>query len=280
MPRINAVSFHETSSVEAICRAVRAAGFDSLEVSRPPFYTKLVTPGLRQRFAAWAGEIGLDLYGFDCWVDVDPYSRFDETLAEFRRAVAWAADLNLGLLISHDPWVSVNGHRRPDECLRECARLFRSVADLCAPHGLRLVLEPHPDTLSMDPAWASDLVDAVSEGRPAGSVGILYDCCHYGVGRPESYASAIEALGARILHLHYSDGDGQTYALHLPIGDGVLDLDAVVAALISAGFRGTLTNDLYNYPLLADGARRNAPVIRTVESRLGLDHTTAGDPRP
>ena len=91
------------------------------------------------------------------------------------------------------------------------------------------------------------------------------------MGRPESYVAAIEALGKRILHLHYSDGDCQTYALHLPIGDGILDLDAIVAALASVGFRGTMTNDLYNYPLLEDGARRNAPAIRAVEQRLGLD---------
>ena len=54
MARINAVSFHETPSLEVICRAVRATGFDSLELSRPPFYQKLITPSLRQRFSAWA----------------------------------------------------------------------------------------------------------------------------------------------------------------------------------------------------------------------------------
>jgi sugar phosphate isomerase/epimerase len=269
MARINAVSFREEHSIEAICRTVRAAGFDSIELSRPGFYEKLTTPLLRRRFADWARALGLSLLGFDCWVDVQPYDRADETIADFRRAIDWAADLNLGLLISHDPWAAVNAHRSASACLNASAALFCTVAELAVERGLRLVLEPHPDTRSMDNAWAIDLVDRVGEGLPTGSVGILYDCCHYGVGQPESYIDSIRQLGRRITHVHFSDGDRETYALHLPLGDGSLDLTAIVGALGEIDFAGTLTNDLYNYPLLADGAARNAPIIREVERMLG-----------
>jgi sugar phosphate isomerase/epimerase len=270
MPRINAVSFHEYQHIETICRIVRAAGFDGMEVSRPPFYDKLTTPETRTAFLNWCRLIGLDLYGFDCWVEVEPFAAFEETLDEFQRAIEFAAALDLGLIISHDTWARTNGDRSAAEVLEANVRLFRRVADLSADAGLTLVFEPHPDTLSMDNAWCSDFCDAVADGRAAGSVGILFDTCHYGVGQPDTYLPAIEQLGARIRHVHFSDGDCRTYALHLPIGDGCLDLKGVTAALKQIGFNGTLTCDMYNYPLLQVGARRNVEPICAVERELGL----------
>jgi sugar phosphate isomerase/epimerase len=266
MARINAVSFHQDPFPESILRKVRDAGFDSLEVSRPPFFEKFTTPGTRRTLAAYARGLGLSLYGFDCWVEVEPYRAWDETLRGFRAAIDFASDLALGMIISHDPWAHVNQDRSPAECLRKTVTLFQEVADLAAARQLKLIFEPHPDTLSMDTAWAIDFIDGLA--RP--NVGLLYDCCHYGVGQPKTYLEAINRLGSRIQHLHFSDGDRRTYALHLPIGEGELDLNGVVATLKATGFRGTLTNDMYNYPLLEDGARRNVERIREVELELGI----------
>ena len=270
MPRINAVSFREYTHIESICRIVRSAGFDGLEVSRPPFYDRLTTPETRTAFLNWSRSIGLSLYGFDCWVEVEPFTAFDATLDEFQRAVDFATALDLGLLISHDTWAHTNGARSPVDVLNTNVRLFRQVADLTAAAGLTLVFEPHPDTLSMDNAWCIDFCDAVADGRPSGSVGILFDTCHYGVGQPDTYLQAIEQLGTRIRHVHFSDGDCRTYALHLPLGDGCLDLAGATAALKQVGFSGTLTCDMYNYPMLEDGARRNVEPIQAVERELGL----------
>lgn len=270
MARLNAVSFHETRSIEAICRTVCAIGFDSLELSRPPFYEKLTTPATRRAFANWANTIGLKCFGFDCWVDVQPFEDPDGTLGEFVRAADFAVDLNLQLVISHDSWASVNGGRSPVEVMRANVALFRQVADLMADRQLTLVLEPHPDTCSMDDSWCVDFIDAISAGHDVGRVGILFDTCHYGVGQPDAYLRALEILGHRIRHIHFSDGDGETYALHLPVGDGCLDLAGVTERLESAGYSGSLTCDMYNYPLLEDGAQRNLERIREVEARLGL----------
>jgi sugar phosphate isomerase/epimerase len=266
MARINAVSFHENPSIEAICQTVRQAGFDSIELSRPPFYNKLTTRGTRTAFARWLAGSGLSMYGFDAWVEVEPYTAAAATLASFQAAIGFAADLKLGMIITHDPWRRTNGDRKPGQCLELLIRFFRDVAEMAARAGLDVVVEPHPDTLSMDNSFAIDLVDGVG----CDNFGLLYDCCHYGVGQPDNYVQAIERLGGRIRHVHFSDGDRATYALHLPLGEGELDLRTIVGALKSIGFRGTLTNDLYNCPLLEYAARHNVERVRQVERELEL----------
>jgi sugar phosphate isomerase/epimerase len=270
MPRVNAVSFHEYKHIEAICRVACQSGFDALEVSRPPFYEKLTTPETRSAFLRWCETSGLSLYGFDCWVEVEPFAAFDQTLVEFDRALEFTVALDLGLMVSHDTWCHTHGKRSPSQVLDANVRLFREVAKRTAARNVKLVFEPHPDTLSMNNAWCADFVDAVAEGQDEGMVGVLFDTCHYGVGQPGAYVDAIGQLGRRIQHVHYSDGDTTTYALHLPVGDGCLDLAAVNSALIQIGFAGSLTCDLYNYPLLEEGARRSATAIRDVERELGL----------
>ncbi len=265
MARINAASFHENPSIEEVCRLVRSVGFDSLEVSRP-FFNKLLAKGTRKAFADWVRSLDLTLYGFDCWVEVEPYRAYDETLQGFQGAIDFAAELNLAAVITRDPWTSINKDRSPIECLKLNIALFQAVADLAAAKQLTVIFEPHPDTLSMDNDWAIDFIEGIN--RP--NVGLVYDCCHYGVGQPRTYVQAIEKLGRRIQHLHFSDGDRRTYGLHLPLGEGELDLHGIVDALKAIGFRGALTNDMYGYPLLEEGVRRNAPKIRQLERELGI----------
>ena len=267
MACINAVSFYEHRSIEQIVRIIRDAGFDTMEVSRIPFFEKLVTAATRETIARWVEHLGLSLHGFDAWVDFDPYEARAQTLEGFRKAIDFAADLDLGQVITQDgPKHVLMRGRSPGECLEVLVPFFREVADLAAERQLNVVLEPHPDTLSMDNTFARDLVDGIAREN----LGLVYDCCHYGVGQPDTYIQAIEQLGHRIRHLHFADGDRRTYALHLPLGEGELDLQGVLEALKDTGFRGTLTNDLYNYPLVEDGARRNADRIREIEHELAL----------
>ena len=266
MACINAVSFYENRSIEDICHIIRRIGFESMEVSRIPFFEKLTTTSTRKVFANLVKELGLSTYGFDAWVNFDPYHAREETIKGFKQAIDFASDLDLGQIITHDGHMDITEGKSPGECLKILIPLFQEIADLSDQKGLKVVLEPHPDTLSMDDIFAIDLIDGIDRHN----IGLVYDCCHYGVGQPNTYIQAIKNLAHRIQHIHFSDGDCRTYALHLPLEEGELALDAIIENLQEIGFNGTLTSDMYNYPLLEEGAKRNLKRIKEVEEKLGL----------
>ena len=266
MPRINAVSFYEDPSMESICHKIRDAGFDSMEMSRSPFYDKLVTQQTRRTFRQYLTSMGMSMYGFDSWVPINPYEARAASLEGMAAAFEFANDLELDLVIAGEGPKALIGHRTPAQCMEILVPFFEEMVIMAADHSLTVVFEPHPDTLSMDDSFAKDLVDRVNQPN----FGIVYDCCHYGVGQPKTYLNAIENLGHRIRHVHFSDGDCETSSLHLPPGEGRLDLAAITATLKGIGFSGTLTCDMFNYPLLEDGARRMVEPIRQVEQELGL----------
>ena len=57
---------------------------------------------------------------------------------------------------------------------------------------------------------------------------------------------SIRKLGKRIFHLHVRDSD--SLVVHqLPIGQGLLDWDAIVGELIAAGYDGYLSIELGGY---------------------------------
>jgi sugar phosphate isomerase/epimerase len=101
--------------------------------------------------------------------------------------------------------------------------------------------------------------------------GVLYDSCHFGVGKPKGYIEAIKVLGKRIKHIHFSDSDQRTSELHYPPGKGKLDLDGIVTAFVETGYSGTISLDTFGYPLQNEAARIGLPVLKKAIKKLGFD---------
>jgi sugar phosphate isomerase/epimerase len=69
----------------------------------------------------------------------------------------------------------------------------------------------------------------------------------------------IEELGSRISHIHIHDNRGGKRGpaddLHLPIGEGVIDFESILRALLDTGYDGTMTLELEKDVLVSSRER-------------------------
>ena len=151
-----------------------------------------------------------------------------------------------------------------------CA-IFEQALAYAEPKGVSISIEVHPFTLGMDLPWCQKLCDRLASDH----FGVVYDCCHFGVGLPERYLDAIGELGRRIKHVHFADSDAKSSEVHFAPTTGCLDLDGIVDRLKQIGFAGSVMLDLWLEPDPDKGCRIGVPYVRNVIERLGLDEQTA-----
>ncbi len=77
----------------------------------------------------------------------------------------------------------------------------------------------------------------------------------------------IAQLSGKIQHVHAHDnsgGKGVKDDLHLPIGDGIIDFEAVLKALLASGYNNTITLELKRHELLVSRQRLVSIIERVV----------------
>jgi len=163
--------------------------------------------------------------------------------------------------------VRPRGNNQTDkELLKTTTQLYREATRYGKKRDVRIVVEPHPFSLGMKMDFLIGLCDAMDDRY----FGVLYDCCHYGVGKPDGYVKAIKTLGSRIKYIHFSDSDQRTSELHYPLGMGRLDIDGIVEAFAEIEYSDMISLDIWGYPLPEEASRVGIPVLKKTIERLGL----------
>ena len=262
----------EDYPLEETLRIARELGFTRVEMWKHHL-KRCRTEKLRKDFVQRAREMGLEMGGFNAVGE--PYFKpfgsdqeLETTLAGLRDDLEFARDLGVRDLLI---WEGVrpqgaSDHDCEQHLLPRLVELFRQAITIAAPMGARFLVEPHPFTVGMNDALLAKLYDALDSPH----FGILYDCCHFGVGQPRDYVGAIRRLGRRIRHIHFSDSDQRTSELHYVLGEGSLDLEAILRAFKDFGYDGTLTLDLYGNPTPIHGTERCLPWLRRAYQDLGI----------
>src|SRR5690606_29232024 len=95
---------------------------------------------------------------------------------------------------------------------------------------VQLTVETHVGQLTEDPAAAVTIAQKVS------GVGLTLDPSHYYAGPAQG--RGLEAVLPHVRHVHLRDAGRSWSEIQMPVGEGILPFDDVLAALRTHGYCG------------------------------------------
>lgn len=244
-------------ATEPALRDVAAAGYAGVELFDGNLIEYEDRPGdLRQLLA----EVGLQLVAAYSGANFIFGEILEEELWRIRRVAALAAELGAEQLV-------VGGGAQPstgasdDDYTRLVGALDR-VAEIAEEHGLRASYHPHLSTIVETP---EQLERVMSRSR----IDFCPDTAHLAAGGGDP-AELVRRYADRISYVHLKDFTADPLAF-LPLGEGELDLAAILMELSEAGYDGWITVELDAYagrPIDAARASREHLERLWVETRV------------
>lgn len=239
-----------------VCAKLDELGFDGIAMggfkphASPGTYN---TPEKKRELADLLNKHHLEVDEFACdlW-SIDALKKADDWVALFELNAAFAKDMGWSIVRVDSGAPPV----LPDGMSYTRARAlivsnFRRICKIAAKHGLAVSWEFEPGFIINEPEYIIETFNAVGEPN----FGILFDTCH-GYMAADKGARHIERgilpggveefIGLlkdkiNVVHLIDSDGtlNGQGTSTHSPFGQGVLDFDQLIPALLNkAQYRG------------------------------------------
>ncbi|MGH7142786.1 MAG: sugar phosphate isomerase/epimerase family protein [Planctomycetota bacterium] len=146
------------------------------------------------------------------------------------------------------------------------ARALRELAAEAAPLGVTLVIETHGGTLTPDAVTAARMAAQVDHPN----LGILFDYVWIHLAGTDTIGSAVARCAKWIRHVHVKDcvvQEPEHRAVARLLGEGTIDLPALIAALRGIGYQGLLCDEYEKFwqPDLPDpetGMTHNAAYLR------------------
>ncbi|WP_298455929.1 sugar phosphate isomerase/epimerase [uncultured Cellulomonas sp.] len=230
------------SIVDAV-REIGAAGYEGTEVFDGNLAAIADDP---QPFLDALASAGVELVSVYSGANFVYADALPDEMARLRRACELARQFGASRLVVG------GGARRaegtPDEDYDRLGAALDRVCDLAAEHGLEASYHPHLSTIVESPAELERLM-AVTR------IGFCPDTAHLAAGGGDP-ATLIRRYPERLAHVHLKDIDLAT-GTFLPLGQGDLDLDDVVRAVVETGYDSWLVVELDS----TDGAPRDAAAV-------------------
>ena len=209
-------------------------------------------------------EFGLNLTSVCAHANLlDPTSPSRYGTAQIIKAIKLAHFLGINQVITTegDPKTDFGHHLSDDERLFSIREKLFEPIQWAEEFGIELLLEPHgilTDTVS----GMTRILDALGHEE---TVGINLDTgnCWLGGGDPLEF---VKIFGARIKHVHWKDMPAEMEAQRgkqfgcgmglIPLGDGVVGIEAIVKELEKIGFSGPTTLEIVGEAAVKTSAER------------------------
>ena len=224
--------------------AIAAAGYSGIELfdgNLLPFEESI------DDFVSVVQANGLEIAGvYTGGHFIYPDAQEDE-LARFDRSIRLAAAAGARHYVIGGGAVRSTGLRAQDY---EVAGAFLDIiAERARAAGLIPSYHPHLGSIAQRPEQIDSLFAATS-------IGLCADVAHIAAGGGDPVA-VIQKYSDRLAYVHLKDLDQKTNAF-LPLGAGDLDLTAIFAAVIDAGYQDWITVELDGYEGDNDEAARKS----------------------
>ena len=214
-------------------KAIAAAGFTGVELFDGNLFAYDADPA---QFQSILSDAGLELTGVYSGGHFIYRDAHDDEFARFERSIALAAGAGARHYVVGGGSIRATGRR--DEDFDVMAELLDRVADRARSEGLIPSYHPHLGSL----AQTGSQVDALFARS---NIGLCADVAHLAVAGADP-ADIIRRYADRLAYVHLKDADLSTGEF-LPLGDGDVDLDAVVASLRFSGYDDWITVELDGY---------------------------------
>ena len=213
--------------------AIAAAGYTGIELfdgNLLPFEESM------DDFVSAVQANGLEIAGvYTGGHFIYPDAQEDE-FARFDRSIRLAASAGARHYVVGGGAVRSTGPRAQDY---EVAGAFLDIiAERARAAGLIPSYHPHLGSLAQTPEQIDSLFAATS-------IGVCADVAHIAAGGGDP-AAVIRKYADRLAYVHLKDLNHQTNAF-LPLGAGDLDLNAIIAEVVAAGYHDWITVELDGY---------------------------------
>lgn len=235
--------------------AISECGYSGVEImaDRPHAYPEDLNPRRRREIKELVADQGLEIANINAfmltaiesfhrpsWIEPDPAYRF-KRVEYTERCIELAAELGAKTLSTEPGGLQSQYHDKA-----QAMSMFREGIEEIVPAlqdwGITLLIEPEPDLLL---ETTEDYL-LFMENIPWPEVRLNLDVGHlFCVG--EDPVQSISRLAPHIGHVHLEDIPADRRHIHTQLGDGAMDIPAILAALRETGYDGWITVELYPY---------------------------------